>query len=329
MSAEGFEIDFIGVGDADSILITKWTDSVPIRVLIDGGYGKDAKKVGNFLKQRRATFVDHLVCSHLHDDHAAGLVKLVEDETFTFGKAWVHIPRNHINMRTLNAALGSTQNLETSIRVTASLRTIVTLEQALLRRGIEIEEPFQGDQIGPLTVLGPSVEYYRENMAKFRDIENIKLLEAEATRRLEISAASADEDNLLENPDTEPENNCCTILGAVFDTKRYLFTADAGAQALELARAAYQFNNLHWMQIPHHGSKRNITNSLIEKFSPRVAFVSCEGNAKHPSQAVVNAFKKVGAKVYSTHYPSPGNKWHHRGDAPERPSYSSAKALWD
>ena len=49
--------------------------------------------------------------------------------------------------------------------------------------------------------------------------------------------------------------------------------------------------------------ERNLTKSLIETFSPKTAYVSAGGSDKHPRRAVVNAFKKIGTSVDSTHYP--------------------------
>lgn len=81
------------------------------------------------------------------------------------------------------------------------------------------------------------------------------------------------------------------------------------------------------MQIPHHGSRRNITADLIEHFRPTTAFVSADGSKKHPNPAVVSAFKEVGTQVYGTHYPDPGSLWQRTGRAPSRPEYEPAIPL--
>jgi beta-lactamase superfamily II metal-dependent hydrolase len=81
------------------------------------------------------------------------------------------------------------------------------------------------------------------------------------------------------------------------------------------------------MQIPHHGSRRNITESLIEYFCPKSAFASASGNAKHPRQEVVEAFQKVGTIVYSTHYPHDGHLLHRHGAVPQRQGYATSEPL--
>ncbi len=76
------------------------------------------------------------------------------------------------------------------------------------------------------------------------------------------------------------------------------------------------------MQIPHHGSRRNIATKLIEHFRPTTAFVSADGSDKHPNAAVVHTFKNVGTEVFSTHYPVDNDLWIGVGNIPARPNYT-------
>jgi hypothetical protein len=56
-----------------------------------------------------------------------------------------------------------------------------------------------------------------------------------------------------------------------------------------------------WMQIPHHGSDGNLSQTNIERFRPECAYVSTTGDSSHPSRAIVSALIKVGSQVFSTH----------------------------
>ncbi len=81
MVFDGLEIDMLSLGDADCILVTQWTTAYgPFRVLIDGGSGTDFKTVREFLRTRNVTVLYAVVCTHLHNDHASGLIKLVQDK---------------------------------------------------------------------------------------------------------------------------------------------------------------------------------------------------------------------------------------------------------
>jgi hypothetical protein len=101
-----------------------------------------------------------------------------------------------------------------------------------------------------------------------------------------------------ENPKTQPFNNTSVILGMQFRGSNLLFTADAGAEAMDAI--PLQWKNLTWMQVPHHGSDGNLSKTNIERFRPKAAFISARGSANHPSRAIVNALIKVGATVLST-----------------------------
>src|SRR4051812_10085439 len=81
----GLEVDMLSVGNADSILVTRWTNGLATRVLLDGGNKGSASTVKAFLLSRRIQYFDHIVCTHPHDDHAAGLIELVTDKRFDFG----------------------------------------------------------------------------------------------------------------------------------------------------------------------------------------------------------------------------------------------------
>lgn len=336
MSYDGIEIDMLALGNADSILVTQWHGMSCTRVLVDGGNSGSFETVRGFLRGLGITHLDHVVCTHPHDDHAGGLVPLVQDRTLSIGRVWCHIAQNHVQMALVEAALRRTGGLKRARIIAESLATTTNLVKAAAARYIPVSEPFAGLEVGPLTVVGPTPEYYGELVAQFGDADAIRSSEhlvtaapTHAQAGLLLEALAIATESLDDNPQTQPENNSSAILGMSHSSGIHLLTGDAGAQALACAAEAYNLANCHWMQIPHHGSRRNITQALIEHFNPTVAFVSAKGSVKHPRRAVVNAFKKTGCRVYSTHYPNETSLWHHRGSVPHRDGYSTATALWE
>lgn len=336
----GLEIDMLNLGDADSILVSRWTDGLVTRILVDGGRKKDAETVQSFLDSMEINHIDHLVCTHIHDDHAKGLVELVNSQKFTIGQAWLHIPSNHIDREEMTSVLeeAGRAGIKFAQVITASLQTLDSLQNALEARNIPIAEPFEDQKVGFMTVCGPSAKFYREKLQEFSNFDKLREKNARIVEQNQItslmealSRGSEEDPGLMQNPVTDPENEVSVILGTKYNNETYLLTADAGVQGLTAARDAYVLSGLRFMQIPHHGSRRNITQELIDYFAPQTAFVSAVGDRKHPRIAVVNAFIKAGAKVYSTHYKPPhgGNKWHHNGTVPDRPNYSSATPLYD
>ncbi len=331
MSFNGLEIDMLSLKNADCILVSRWDNGSVQRILIDGGEQSSWPTVRSFLSKNSITRLDHVVCSHSHDDHAAGLVELLKDRAFTIDRLWTHLHINHIDYDSVISQARRYSKLKEAKIITESLRTHISLVQAALERKIPISQPFTGENIGCLTVCGPSPEYYRDIMSQFCSESYYSSKNTMAAQILELLEERVDEssDSLLDSPVTDPLNNTSTILATKINGDVYVFTADAGAEALAAALCAYEIAPCKWMQIPHHGSRRNITQGLIEEFSPKSAFVSAEGSQKHPRRAVVNAFKNAGAKVYSTHYPNGGHLRQHGGTIPERAGYFAATPLWE
>src|SRR5262249_49750017 len=98
-----------------------------------------------------------------------------------------------------------------------------------------------------------------------------------------------------------------------FDGRRLLLTADVGPEGLdEAADYAAAIGKLrpHMMQIPHHGSRRNVTPMVLDrwiggKVSKDVVCGTAmcsvgEGNADFPRGQVNNAFLRRGYPVYVT-----------------------------
>lgn len=332
---DGIEVDMLSLGGADAILVTRWFSGRAQRVLNKA----DAPTVKNFLLRRGARYIDHVVATHPHDDHSGGLVELLGDPEFRFGQFWMHLPWNHINVKDYWVNLQLTEAKKAAKILTESLQTQLALTTALGRRGVVPLEPFAGTKIGFMNVLGPSLTFYRTMVGEFKDLEKLMAFEGQITAHerailleevYERYGIAEGADGELGGEPTEPENDSCVILGAEYNRNVFLFTADAGVPALEnVANGWTGLRNCKWMQVPHHGSRRNISEDLIDWFKPEVAFVSACGDRKHPRQKVVNAFKKRGTNIYSTHYPDSGDLWYSLGFIPTRVNYGPATELYN
>jgi beta-lactamase superfamily II metal-dependent hydrolase len=100
----GIEIDMLSLGDADAILVTGRYGTSAWRVLIDGGSAKDAKVVREFLRSHNVTELFAVVCTHLHNDHARGLIELLKDKTLSITFGWMHDVRKHASADALRHA---------------------------------------------------------------------------------------------------------------------------------------------------------------------------------------------------------------------------------
>jgi beta-lactamase superfamily II metal-dependent hydrolase len=366
---DGIEIDMLSLGDADCIIVTQWTAHLgPQRILIDGGNASDFPVVKGFLLGKGMTDFWAVVSSHLHGDHASGLIKLVQDPSFKIRTAWMHDVRNHMTENALRlASSGDSQDAKGVKEVWESTKELAS---AFAARGVPTHEPFAFEKIADyplMTVLGPDRAFYKQTIEEFTKVRVPRPpsylplpLGAGLGRNVPLSsslyaaaAAPTPLGNLYaptigyapaavpllpllsplsgalrnssveESPSTQPYNNTSVILGVVFNGNRFMLTADAGSDALDRVPAAWK--SLSWMQVPHHGSDGNLSQTNIERFCPTTAYVSACGDKSHPDSAIVNGLIKVRGTVYSTH--TQGHLHHHVGSVPPRSDYIPAVPL--
>ena len=137
---DGVEVDVISIGDADCIVVTQWHDSIPHRILIDGGCGGDAQGVKDFLLYRGYTYFWAVLCTHLHNDHATGLIKIVQDKSFTFSNGWMHDITKHVSAETLRRAAAAVDGVKDVVETTRELAAAFAS-----RRSPAMGERFPGD----------------------------------------------------------------------------------------------------------------------------------------------------------------------------------------
>ena len=326
---DGIEVDVLNIGDADCIIVTQWSSGFPHRVMIDGGCASDAEKVLNFLVQRNYTVLWAVVCSHLHNDHASGLIKVVEHRRITICHGYMHDIRKHVQPEILRRAMSSDTGVDQVVKATEKLAN------AFATRGITPLEPFVGQRIAycpDMVVLTPSERFYRDVICEFtkRDVIPMPSLYSgmlaagiapySTTHPLAGMLSSA---SVKEKPKTQPYNNTSVVLGVRHGNAKLLFTADAGCSAL--AHVSSDWNHLDYCGVPHHASEGNFSQTEIERFCPEFAFISAKGDDCHPSRAVVSALVKVGSKVASTH--KSGDLWYHIGNVPPRADYGPLEYL--
>ena len=354
----GIEVDMLSLGDADCIVVTKYENSVPHRIIVDGGSGSSAEEILEFLFKHGMTDFWAAICTHPHNDHAAGLIKIVKNPRIRIQTAFMHDIRKHIAPDVLRRAAAADDGVNEVVETTKELAAAFAAHTYLRQQPIE---PFAGRYIADwpaTTVLGPSLAFYTKALEEstkldpplpapypyssalgsilggvasptaspfFSGFGRIAAPTAVSPDFASLLSGALSNSSVEEKPKTQSFNNTSAILGIVFNGHRLLFTADAGADALDAIPP--EWKNLTWMQVPHHGSDGNLSQANIERFCPRFAFVSACGDSSHPSRAIVNGIMKVrhDAEVCSTH--ENHHLWYWNGDVPARPDYRPATVL--
>ena len=113
------------------------------------------------------------------------------------------------------------------------------------------------------------------------------------------------------NENTTAINETSIVSLLCMPNKNYLLTADAGKNSIEeaLDYKDSQFSLVHKsidvLQLPHHGSRKNVTPALIQRIMAKEYIISCPPNgldSHHPSRRLVNmVLEKVPtAKIFKT-----------------------------
>jgi len=340
----GVEVDFLAVGDE-----TQSGDAIALRygnlhgarteqtvIVIDGGFADSGKSLIDLIRKHYKTDrVDVVVASHPDQDHISGLREVLEQ--LTVGQLWMHQPWKHSHelseARKSNYAWASL-----SEAVQKSLQGASDLEALANENGVAIVEPFLGVSTPDKAffVLGPTQEYYETILAGLQTQSSSFSLSDLLRKASEAAASLVPEtihiETLRDGGVTQPQNNTSVISYLEVDERKYLFTGDAGIPALEnaldiLETAGFAPGTLGFVQIPHHGSRRNVGPTVLNRLlgekgqeTPHsTAYVSAakKWDKKHPAKKVTNAFRRRGYSVVATQ----GVSIRHYKDAPDREGY--------
>lgn len=359
MSGFGYEIDFLPVGNGD-----KSGDAIAIRygtqgnykvMVVDGGTKESGQALVKHINQYYQTdYVDYVVNTHPDQDHASGLTEVLEN--LKVGELWIHRPWEHVKY--IIDYIKQNPDLNIDGRITEEslkkrfeneyYKYAKELELIANKKGIDIKEPYEGCEIGDFIVLSPNKKWHLYNLIpnsdKTKEIQSTEdskpnFLTLGLEKFFSISETLGIE-TLRNSGETSRENESSIILYANFDDSGILLTGDAGNEALQ---KAYNFaigiginisQNLKFIQIPHHGSRRNVSPKILnqiigvigEKEKESItAFVSAGKNdTNHPRRIVTNAFIRRGCKIIETK----GSTTHHyHPNMPERKGWTIATPM--
>lgn len=312
-----FEVDFLpiektggaGSKSGDAIAI-RFTDPLSVErvVVIDGGFNETGDRLVDHIQNHYGrTNVDLVISTHPDADHINGLYALVDQ--MMVGELLIHRPRKHH------------WNAEDYSNIEA-IDDILDLAKT---KGVVVTEPFTGLSRfnDAIRVLGPSEAYYDRLLAEAvtdTTARHAKLsatsLRSSAFDLLDRTLPWLPIETLGEDGETSPRNSTSVITLLRVENSALLFTGDAGIEALTAAADEYEANvgsfsaaPLTFFQAPHHGSRRNLSSSLLDRmlgtrsapFGSATSFISsAKADPKHPSPKVTNALQRRNLAVFAT-----------------------------
>jgi len=349
-----YEIDILDIGtgacgDSIAIRFGDLNSADPqdhTTILIDGGFKPDHVKINDhFTNYYGHNRIDLVVSTHPDQDHINGLSGVLDN--MNVSHLWMHLPWSHSDVIS-DIKQNSYVSERLNEKLANSLKSSDELSKIAINNGVPITEPFSAETSlttphGKITVIGPSRDYYKSLLGQFIDwrpkskTSNTGLGALEKVLR--TLSNFADEtfnlETLSDSGSTSPQNNSSAVILIGHDNKKFLFTGDAGIEAIELACAELEYlghpaGSYTFVQVPHHGSRQNVGPTILNRLlgdkldqdgnHRGQAYVSSAKDCDdHPKKSVMNAFRRRGFPVTSTQGSS--KVYHNRGT--QRPGWST------
>lgn len=319
---EGFEIDYLPIckgekcGDAILLRYGDLLSGDPSKqtiILIDGGFPDTGNEIINHLDKyyNNKRNINFVISTHPDEDHSAGLSVVLQYchvNYLLMHKPWDHAKDIKDFFKSKNITVSGLED-----RIEKSLQNVSDLEDIAIKKNITIIEPFEMLNFLPETlhILGPSKEYYENLLLNFKATPTPKeAYESPLYSALLNKFSKTVDDNYLkdllndDNDTNTPENKTSTIILIIINGEKFLFTGDAGKESLFNAirfanNSGISLTDLNFLDVPHHGSKRNLCSSILKYIKSDTAFISApKDDTDHPSKKVTNALIKKNIKAY-------------------------------
>lgn len=278
------------------------------------------EKIKDFLWNRWQTrTIDLAVCTHPDSDHKGGFFDLLRDQEMVFKEFWLNTPDNVIDETEFHLQYPKLDRITHCHSCYChpndeSEKDLVQLALQYCKEG-RVRCVYNGTQHPeiPIRVVGPTKSFYRplafeilKGNRQYKPADD-SVYEDNGEFSYEQAKSLIDK----EDDDISPTNAGCIVL--LFEPNpgvKFLFLGDANRDAVEdIIKNNNDVSGCR-IKVPHHGSKHNLTSTLIDKLQPVNAIISAKGSRKHPSRGVVYCFSKH-CNVYSTH--KSGDLYDHDG----------------
>jgi hypothetical protein len=318
-----FVIDVLSLGKADASIIWVRDQGRDYVVFLDGGQVGHASLVlahyNSFIRPALRS-MPYLIAvnTHMHSDHLGGLLEIIRQ---------LHAQGDQLRAVYFNNPL-SNQVLQEQVKskVTYKMRFSKlkerieflneSLEQAkdlvaqLLFLGIECRTAFAGTTLLPppyeqrLRIIGPTPEFYGAMMSNAG--RTLQWGVVDVSEMLTESLAGDDPCQAIARyQDTDWDNKASVVLELTTERgEKYLFTADASEPSfLSIEQSGYPLTDYTLVQLPHHGSRRNLSAARVRQFGAKMFWVAAPNNEQHPSPDLIKCIELAisDSQIHFTH----------------------------
>lgn len=331
--ASQLEIWFVGgtgKASADAVAL-RWGNDLEstepdqtVAVIDSGRSTADREELVRIVRERfTSETIDHLVATHSDNDHIGQMSKLKDD--FDIGQVWAHNPWKHLHVYP-----------DYPRKVEASAQ-----DQRKLLEAYDVTEPLPGlgSADGVMRFLGPSVTFYEELLPKIFTLDQLLdndpstiAASAALTREPKVPLdagfaipgieADWETDHLGPGNNSSASNKASVITSIQIGNSYVLLSGDSDAQSFdratdEITATGITPSTLRIVQIPHHGSWRNMNKNIadllcgqppgetkaveqLQSAQFRAVAMTGTNDDDHPSERVLNAFIRRGRHAVAT-----------------------------
>lgn len=322
MIIDKYEIRFFPVGKTskggDAILLRLYDaqDNCCV-IVIDGGYTDDGQAILDYLAELGIDRIDLVVNTHPDEDHILGLITIFNDENIEIGELLMNRPWLDANLKVSYFKDGRITENSLNKRLTEKFKKAYELEQIAIEKiGEEnIIHPERGMTFkNVLTILGPSTQLYRKHLLasdKTPEVEGLSSRKFSLKKLNFVRYIKGTFIKWIYGEQTSDINETSIVLSLDLGDHKFLFTGDVGQDGLK--EALDYCETLHGckatdfthMQIPHHGSRKNLNPTLIKRIGAKYYYLSCppDGFSEgHPSKRLLNKIHEIypDADIYPT-----------------------------
>ena len=327
MKTDKYQIQFFSVGNeskgGDAILIEVFDENdKPHLAIIDGGYSEDGQRMVDYLVGKYGeddkVVVDVVFNTHPDLDHIRGLKTILESDKLEVANLVFNRPWRDAGLKKEWFADRRITEGSLTDRIRDSFSVADDLESIAIKKGIKICPGKAGITIWnqTLQVLGPSENLCRRNLLlsdktpdSFLSKYN-KPYQHVALPEEDYNPTDGQVIEWIDEEQTSEINQTSMIIALVLDNFKVLFTGDAGKEAINSAlvfweKAGNKASSFSVVQLPHHGSRKNIDPNIINRLNAKEYIISCppDGIAEgHPSRRLINKILELtpNADIYKT-----------------------------
>lgn len=345
-----YEIDFLPVGETTSgdAITMRYRVNGEVKIhLVDGGYKNTSETLISHVNKYYAypDKINSVLVTHSDRDHAGGLIEVIN--SFEIDCVWMNRPWLYADelverfSRYTNA-----DSLRKKLK--EAYPVIAEIEEICEQKDIPIYEALQGKRVdGHIKILAPSKQRYLDLIVESdktpqeKQVASVESFMESAFKSIVNFVKSAWGVENFPEEGTSAENEMSVIQLISICEQNILLTGDAGRDALNDA-ADYRDNyldvgSLDKIQVPHHGSRRNVSTEVLDRWLGKrlvsslpedefkyVAVVSAaKDDEDHPRKSVIRAFIHRASKVIQTK----GSTVCISKNAPRREGWSAATSI--